>query len=136
MAHFMLASSLSLGGSEMANYLNSLQSTHSQADLDDTLFSGSFKARIGGLQDYQQSAGFLDDYADNLLDEIMFAFWSANSIAVQWRYGQNTTETASNPEYGYTAMLLSDQTGGGVGEEAKRSCSLAIASGALTRDIT
>jgi len=120
----------------MANYLNSLQVTHSVADLDDTLFSGTFKARLPGLQDYQMSAGFLDDIADNLIDEIMFAFWASNSIATIWRYTQNATESASNPEYNATMMLLSDQVGGGVGEIAKRSCSLAIASGTVTRDIT
>ncbi len=136
MSHQMLASGISLGGSEMTNYLNSLSVTHSQADLDNTLFSDTFKARIGGLQDYQISAGFLDDIADNLIDEIMFAFWSANSIATIWRYTQNTTETTSNPEYDATMMLLSDQVGGGVGEIAKRTCSLAIASGSVSRDIT
>jgi hypothetical protein len=120
----------------MANYLNSLSVTHTQADLDDTLFSGTFKARIGGLQDYQMSAGFLDDITDNLLDEIIFAIWSSNSTAVQWRYLQSATETASNPEYQTTMILLSDQVGGGVGEEAKRSCSLSIASGAVVRDVT
>ncbi len=135
MAHFMLATSASIGGSEMANYLNSFQATHSQADLDDTLFSGSFKARIGGLQDYQANAGYLDDITDNLLDEIVFAWWGTY-LAVQWRYTQSATEGVSNPEYGLTMMLLSDQVGGGVGEEAKRTQSLAISSGTVTRDVT
>ncbi len=131
----MLASGLSLGGGEMTNYLMGLTVTHSQVDLDDTLFSGTFKARIGGLQDYQLAATFADDITDNLIDEIFFAFWSANSIAGIWRYTQNTTEGVSNPEYDATLMLLSDQVGGNVGELAKRTCSLAIASGTVTRDI-
>ena len=135
MAHLMLASRLSLGGSDMVSHLNSLTATHTQADLDDTVFADTFKNRIGGLQDYQMAAGLLDDLADNDLDEIMFAFWAANSIAVQWGYLQSFTESAVNPEYQLTMQLLSDQVGGGVGEEAKRSISLAIASGTLTRDV-
>src|SRR6187399_3064107 len=130
MAHFMLATSASIGGSEMANYLNSFQFTHSQADLDDTLFSSTFKARIGGLQDAQASLGYLDDVTDNLLDEIVFAWWGTPQ-AVQWRYTQSATEGVSNPEYGLTMLLLNDQVGGGVGEEAKRTQSMAISSGVI-----
>ena len=135
MSHFMLATSASMGGSEMANYLNSFQANHSQVDLDDTLFSGTFKARLPGLQDYQMTAGFFDDITDNLLDEIVFAWWGTPQ-AVLWRYTQSATETANNPEYGLTAMLSSDQAGGGVGEEAKRSQTWLISSGTVTRDIT
>lgn len=136
MSHFMLTSSLNLGGTEMSSHLMNLQATHSQADLDDTTFADTFKNRIGGLQDYQMSVGFFDELADNDLDEIMFAFWSSNSVAIQWRYLQSATESAINPEYGFTGMILNDQVGGGVGEEAKRSVSIAMQSGALTRDVT
>src|SRR4051812_10105609 len=120
MSHFMLASSISLGGNEMASHLMSLQATHTQADLDDTVFADTFKNRIGGLQDYQMTLGLFDELADNDLDEIMFAIWSSNSTAILWRYLQSATESAVNPEYGFTAILTSDQVGGGVGEEAKR----------------
>jgi hypothetical protein len=82
------------------------------------------------------SVGLHDDITDNLVDEILFAFWASNSIAVQWGIAQSFTETASNPEYQLTMMLTSDQAGGSVGEEAGRQLSLAIASGSVTRDVT
>lgn len=137
MAHFMLRSCLSLGGSDMVSHLFSLQATHSQAELDDTVFADTFKNRIAGLQDYAMSVSLHDDLTDNGLDEIIFALWASNgSIAVEWGYLQSFTEAANNPEYQLTMMLLSDQVGGGVGEEANRSVSLAISSGAVTRDVT
>lgn len=136
MAHFMLAASMNVGGSEFAaSDLFSLQATHSQEELDNTIFASTFKGRLGGLQDYQLAIGAFDDLADNALDELVFALWSTTP-AVQWRYLQSATETATNPEYGATMMLLSDQVGGTVGEKAKRQMQFAIASGVLARDIT
>lgn len=137
MAHFMLLSRLSLGGTDFVGHVHNLTATHTQAELDDTTFDDTFKARIGGLQDYQQAVGLRDDLADNDVDEDIFALWATNgALAVQWGYLQSFTETATNPEYQYTAIMLSDQVGGGVGEEANRSIQLAIASGTVTRDVT
>jgi hypothetical protein len=137
MAHFMLQSRLSLGGTDFAGHVHSLQATHTQAELDDTVFGDTFKNRIAGLQDYQMAIGLKDDVADNDVDEDIFALWASNgALAVQWGYEQSFTETATNPEYQFTAMLLSDQAGGNVGEEAPRSLSIAIASGSITRDVS
>jgi hypothetical protein len=136
MAHQMLATRLSLGGTDMVSDLHSLTATHTAAELDDTVFADTFKNRIAGLQDYTMQIGLHDDIADNLVDEILFAFWASNSIAVLWGIAQSFTETANNPEYGLTMMMLSDQAGGSVGEEARRQISLAIASGSVTRDVT
>lgn len=136
MAHFMLAASMNVGGSEFAaSDLFSLQATHSQADLDNTIFASTFKARFPGLQDYQLAVGAFDDLADNALDELVFALWATTPV-VLWRYTQSATEGVTNPEYGATMMLLSDQVGGSVGEKAKRQMQFAIASGVVARDIT
>ena len=136
MSHFMLQSRLSIGGNDMVGHLTSLTATHSQAELDDTVLGDTFKNRLAGLQDYQLSVGLNDDIADDDLDEDTFALWATNgSLAIQWGYLQSFTESPTNPEYQFTGILLSDQVGGGVGEEAKRQWSIAIASGSLTRDI-
>lgn len=135
MAHQMLASRLSLGGSDMVADLFQATLTRTQAELDNTVFANTFKARLSGLKDVQMSVGVFDDIADNLVDEIIDGLFSAASVAVVFGIAQSFTESASNPEYQFTGLLFSDQLGGAVGEEAKRNLSLAISSGSLVRDI-
>jgi hypothetical protein len=136
LAHFLLASSMNVGAAEFAaSDLFSLQATHSQEELDNTIFASTFKGRMGGLQDYQLAVGAFDDLADNALDELVFALWGTTPV-VLWRYLQSATESATNPEYGATMMLTNDQVGGSVGEKAKRQMTFMIASGVLARDIT
>ena len=142
MAHQLLQCRLGIGGSSFVGHVSSVSATHSQEEIDDTVFVDTFKNWIAGLQEYENAIGLRDDVADNLVDELVFALWAANTsgpgVAVAWGYNIATlgTSTASDPEYQYTGLLLSDQAGGGVGEGANRSLSLKIASGTITRDIT
>lgn len=137
MAHFQLLSRLSLGGTDFAGHLFSLTATHTQAEIDDTIFGDTFRNRICGLQDYEMAIGLRDDIADNEVDEDIFALWASNgSLAVQWGYLQSFTESATNPEYQFTGMLTSDQVGGSVGEGANRQLNVKMAAGDLTRDVT
>jgi len=79
----MLLSRLSLGGTDFVGHVHSLTANHTQDELDDTTFDDTFHARIAGLQDYQQSVGFLDDLADNDVDEDIFALWATNGLKAQ-----------------------------------------------------
>jgi hypothetical protein len=137
MAHFMLQSRLSLGGTDFAGHVASMNATHTQKDIDDTVFGDTFENCIAGLQRYEQAITLRDDLTDNEVDEDIFALWSSNgSLAVEWGFLQSFTEAANNPEYQYTAMLLSCQSGGGVGEGASLQLQLRLASGSVTRDVT
>lgn len=136
MAGFLLQSRLSLGGTDFVGFVHSIQATHSQDEIDDTVFGDTFKNRIAGLQDYSLSVGLRDDLTDDGVDEDVFALWASNpSLAVEWGYLQSFTESATNPEYQCTMMLTNDQAGGGVGEGANRTLQLVISSGSITRDV-
>jgi hypothetical protein len=136
MGTFMNQSRLSLGGSDVTTYLHGLNHSHSQADLEATVFGNTYKARTYGLQDMQSKGNLHWSVTDNEIDEIMEALFGSAAIAVQYGYLQSATETTSNPEYNYTAMLLNLDTGGGAGELAEGSFSVAITTSTLTRDVT
>lgn len=137
MSHQMLACRLKLGGSDMVADVFQAQLNRTQAELDNTVFANTWKARISGLKDVQLSASVFDDIADNLVDEIVDGLFTSNpSIAIEFGIAQSFTEGVNNPEYQFTSMILSDSMGGNVGEEAKRALAFAISSGSLVRDIT
>lgn len=125
------------GPGDISAYLQQLNVTHSQAEVEASGMTTSgaqpFRERLVGLQDYAMSVVIKDDLADNGIDEDFFALWGT-TFAVAWRY-HNTDISDTNPEYQTTMTLTMEAVGGNVGDLAKRSFNMVIASGVVTRDV-
>ena len=104
--------------------------------LDATVWSSDrTKKYHPGLKDFSFDVDFLDDLADNAINEDLFTDWdAASTIAVAYRL-VNTTIGTGNPEYQFNAFIEGLTGGGAVGSLAGGKLTLRH-TGALTRDVT
>lgn len=106
---------VSLGGTEISSYIKSATLSHETAALDDTTFGDDTTSNKPGLHNWSLSIEPLSDFADNLLDEILWNL-KGTSFAIEMR-PVNTTVSANNPKYTAYGMITSHQLmGGSVGE--------------------
>lgn len=104
------------------------------ATLDTTDFaSGGWTEAIGGLKSGTFSLEFMDDVADNDVDEELWAL--LGTVVTFTIKATNATIGAANPEYQGSVLVTSHSLGGSVGDLAKKSVSFPT-SGAIVRDIT
>lgn len=113
----------------LKNSVLSLDST----TLDTTDFaSGGWVEVIGGLKSGTLALNWMDDVADNDVDEELFALLgTVVTFAVK---ATSAAISASNPEYQGSVLVTGHSIGGGVGELASKSLSFPT-SGAVVRDI-
>ena len=106
MAHQVANGSfISLGGTDMSSDGTSISDAHSTDLPEDTSFADTFKQRLIGLQDYQLSLEFNQNYVDDGLDEDLEAL-KATNFAVLWRPDDAVVGTG-NPEYQFTGAISS-----------------------------
>lgn len=125
---------VALGGTEYSDHVRSVTLEYSAELLDDTAMGDTTRSRTGGLKDWSVTIEFYQDFADNDIDETLFGLvGTTTTVAVR---PDNTTISATNPEYTGTAILESaPPLGGAVGELAMVTATFRSA-GALTRDVT
>lgn len=101
--------------------------------LEDTAFGDTYRSRIAGLKDTSGTIEFNQDYADNLLDEIMFGI-VGTVVAAEFR-PTSSSAGAGNPAYQMNVMITG-WTGlkQGVGELATATCTW-VGAGAVTRAV-
>ena len=104
------------------------------ARLDATDFaSGGWTEVIGGLKSGTLALNFMDDVADNDVDEELWAL--LNTVVAFTLKAATGSISTSNPEYQGSVLITSHSIGGGVGELAQKSLTFPT-SGSITRDIT
>ena len=104
------------------------------AQLDTTDFaSAGWVEVIGGLKSGSLALEFMDDVADNDVDEELFALLGT-AVAFTLKAATGAI-SAANPEYQGSVLVTSHSLGGSVGELAKKSLTFPL-TGAVTRDIT
>jgi len=104
------------------------------AQLDTTdMASGGWVEYQGGLKSGSLAIEFMDDVADNDVDEEL---WAILGTVVPFTVKQvNAAISANNPEYQGNVLITSHSIGGSVGDLAMKSLTFPT-SGAIVRDIT
>lgn len=119
---------------DYSDHLKSATLTLDAAQLDTTDFaSAGWVEVIGGLKSGTLSLEFMDDVADNDVDEEIYALFGT-VVAFTLKPVSGTTG-ASNPEYQGSVLVNQWGVGGAVGDLAGKSLTFPT-SGAIVRDIT
>lgn len=135
MAVFALTSTTAtLNAVDYTDHLKSVSLTIDAAALDTTDFSsGGWVENIGGLKSGTVTFQFMDDVADNDVDEELFAL--LGTVVAFAMKPTSSAISASNPEYQCNVLVTGHSIGGDVGSLAGKSLTFPI-TGAVTRDIT
>ena len=134
MAVFALTSTVtSINSVDYSDHLKSAVLSLDAAQLDTTDFaSGGWVEMIGGLKSGSLQLNFMDDVADNDVDEELYALLgTVVTFAVK---ATSSAISASNPEYQGSVLITGHTIGGAVGELAQKSLTFPT-SGAIVRDI-
>lgn len=135
MAVFALTAQVcSINSVDYSDHLRAATLTVDAAQLDTTDFaSAGWTEVVGGLKSGTLALEFMDDVADNDVDEELWALLGT-VVAFTLKPVSGTTG-ASNPEYQGNVLVTGYSVGGAVGELATKSLTFPT-SGAITRDIT
>lgn len=135
MAVYALTSQVvTINSVDYSDHLKSATLTVDAAQLDTTDFaSGGWVEMIGGLKSGTLALEFMDDVADNDVDEEL---WNLLGTVVTFTIKATSGSiSTSNPEYQGNVLITGHSLGGAVGELAQKSLTFPT-SGAITRDIT
>lgn len=135
MAVYALTSQVcTLNSVDYSDHLKAATLTLDAAQLDTTDFaSAGWTEAIGGLKSGTLSLEFMDDVADNDVDEELYAL--LGTVVAFTLKATSGAIAAGNPEYQGSVLVTSHAIGGSVGELAKKSLTFPL-TGAPTRDIT
>jgi len=119
---------------DYSDHLKNATLTVDAAQLDTTDFaSGGWTEVIGGNKSGTLALNFMDDVADNDVDEEL---WALLGTVVTFTLKKETGGiSASNPEYQGSVLVTSHSFGGDQGSLASKSLTWPT-SGAITRDVT
>jgi len=136
MAVFVMTNAYVLINSQdHSNHVKEVTLEYNAELQDDTVMGDTTRSRSPGLLDWKLTVEYLQDFADNDVDEDLFSLVGAAAFAVAVR-PVNTTISAANPEYQGNAVLESySPVKGAVGELAGFTA-VFVAASALVRDIT
>lgn len=129
---------VTLGGSDVSTYVKQVTLTDDTDAVDDTTMGLTTHSNTSGLFNWNLQIEFRADYADNLLDEIL---WNLRGTTFAWEVvPENTTLSAGNPAYqAYGMISTAQRMGGSVGDLAMQPITIVPSGGAnaaLVRDIT
>lgn len=98
---------VSLGGTDVSTYVRSVTLPYGAEMLDDTTMGDTTRINKGGLKTWQLDIEFQQDFADNLIDEILFPLVGTSFTVVV----RPTTSAVgvSNPNYTGTGVMESYQ---------------------------
>jgi len=141
MARLVLTNAYVLYASnDISQYVTSVSLSTSVDVIETTGLGSSARTRVGGLFDNSVVLEFNQDFADNALEELINGTSLATStvgtaVAMEIR-PVNTTVSASNPKYTFSALIAEWQPlSAAVGELVTASVTWPI-SGAITKVIS
>jgi len=117
---------------DISSSVKSVTLNYSKEELDDTVMGDTGRSRAGGLADWTLELELINDFADDAMDEDLFALVGTTfAIAVR---PVNTTISTSNPEYQGTGFLGEyAPISGAVGDLATTKITIKAAGTTLTR---
>ena len=137
MAAFMLSSVyVTVNSVDYSDHLKSAVLTVDRAQLDTTDFdSAGWVEAIKGLRSGTLALTFIDDLADNDVDEELYDLWNGDTATACAVRGTDSAISTANPEYQFNVQVVQYNIGGGVGELAGKTLTWPL-TGAITRDVT
>lgn len=132
MSVYMLTSeTLTVNSVDYTDHIKAATLTVDAAQLDTTDFaSAGWTEVIGGLKSGTLAIEFMDDVADNDLDEELWAL--LGTVVTFTVKPTSASVSASNPSYSGSVLITSHSLGGAVGGLASKSVSWPT-SGAVSR---
>jgi hypothetical protein len=125
---------VSFDGNDLSAYVKSVSLPYAAEMLDDTAMGDDTRKNKGGLKTWSAEIEFKQDFADGLLDELMFPLVGTTGTLLVRPSSDDVG--ASNPEYTGVGVLESyPPLGNGVGELATTTATIQSA-GTLTREVT
>lgn len=127
---------ISIDSNDLSAYSNQVTLDMGVETQDETSFGDTTRINKAGLKTWSMEIQFNQDFADNLLDEILHGIYDAGAAVTCAVRPVNTTIAAGNPEYTGSGIVTAySPIRNSVGELAGATVSIASA-GTLTRDIT
>ena len=115
--------------SELQSYVKSMTLNYTRAEVDATCMTDEGIGRLIGLRDWSLDLEFAQDFADNLLDEILYDAMTTNKASLTITIRPTTAVvSAANPNYiGEGLIFEYTPASGGVGDLATASVSIRCA---------
>lgn len=130
----MTATQVVFNSQDHTSKTKSVQLSLQGEQLDTTnMSSAGWKEFIGGLKSGSVTFTFMDDFADNSLDEDIFSIF--NTVAAFTCKPTAAAISDTNPEFQVSVLVNDWKFGGGVGELAEKSITWPT-TGAWVRDVT
>lgn len=127
----MTATRVEIAGTNFSDHGVSADLSIDANQLDTTNFASSgWTEMIAGIKSATVNLTFNDDYAASNIDSVVWSNLGA-TVSVKLR-PVNTTTTATNPEFQFTALVTQHRFGGAVGALAQKQLSWPV-TGAITR---
>lgn len=122
---------VSLGGTDISDYVTSITLDYAAEMLDETAMGDTTRIMKGGLKNWSVNLEMNQDFADNLIDEILFPLVGTTTTVIV--RPTSSAVGAANPNYTGTGIIENySPFGNGVGDLAKTSITIQSA-GALSR---
>ena len=122
---------VSFGAVDISDYVTSITLDYAAEMLDETAMGDTTRIMKGGLKTWSATLEMNQDFADGLIDEILFPLVGTTGVLIV--RPTSSAVGAANPNYTGTGIIASyNPFGNGVGDLAKTSVTIQSA-GALSR---
>ena len=128
---------LAINGVDYSSKVRSVKMTFGREAVEKTAGGDGTRINLSGLRTWRVEATLKEDYADNALDEALYALSDAGTAFTVAVRPSTDAISASNPEYGGSAVFDGpyDLIGGSIGALAEKTVAF-VPAGAIARDIT
>jgi len=96
---------VSLGGNDISSYIENVDLDVSPTTDDDTAMGDTSTVMVATRQEWSFTCNAKNDYADNLLDEILWGIIDARAAVTLLVNPDGSSTSASNPEYSGQVVL-------------------------------
>lgn len=122
---------VSFGGTDISSYVTSVTLDYAAEMLDETAMGDTTRIMKGGLKTWSATLEMNQDFADNLIDEILFPLVGTTGTLIV--RPTSSAVGAANPNYTGTGIIENyNPFGNSVGELAKTTVTIQSA-GTLSR---
>jgi len=122
-----------VGGSDISAYVTGITVPYEALPVEETAMGDDTQKNKGGVKKWGGTISFKNDYADGLVDEIVFGL-----IGTQASFSGvpvNTTVSADNPNYNGTALFTKYAPLSGQHGELAKSTLEFMSAGTLARSV-
>jgi hypothetical protein len=133
MASTVLTDAHVTAGSDISVYVQNIVLNYEAAAIVETRMGQTTEVNKGGVFKWNGSIGFKQDYADNLVDEIVFALIGTTGTFAG--RPSSAAQGAGNPSYNGTALFTGYAPLSAAHGELVKSTLAFVSAGALSRSV-